>query len=88
MSEFVRDFTEQMQAIKTLPAWPYCFMASPLVPYGKTYKQYDTRGRLILWVNRDEIEKAWICARVPHSSSFWNGANGIDTLLTIPVWYA
>jgi hypothetical protein len=34
----------------------YCFMAHHSVPYGRIFKQWDARGRLLVWVNRGEIE--------------------------------
>jgi hypothetical protein len=34
---------------------PKCIVASHAVPYGRTYRQWNTCGELLLWANRGEV---------------------------------
>jgi len=70
--------------VAALPPRPHCFMAHHSVPYGRVYSQWDTRGRLLVWVNRGEI------ADIPRHATrrgYAIAPNAIDiTMLTsIPV---
>jgi hypothetical protein len=47
--------TRSYELLKKLPPLPYRIMASHAVPWPKTYRQWDTRGRLLLWVNTGAI---------------------------------
>lgn len=41
--------------IDQAPPVPRYIMASHAVPYGRAYRQWTTRGALIVWVNRGEL---------------------------------
>lgn len=44
-----------MELFRSLPPRPRCFMAHHAVPYGRVIRQWNTRGELLLWVNRGEV---------------------------------
>lgn len=55
------------------PPVPFAIMCHNAVPHGRTFRQWDTRGRLFAWVNRGQMEamprvykdrKAWPIAAV------------------------
>lgn len=62
---------------------PRChgFLAHHAVPYGKLYRQWDTKGRLWCWVN-----KGWI-ADMPHAAkkSSWVPGDHISDIYAVPV---
>jgi hypothetical protein len=45
--------------VDAVPAPLRCIRVSALVPAGRTFRQWDTDGRAMLWVNRGDM------ARVP-----------------------
>lgn len=47
---------EAVQAFAKLPPPIAGIRTSHHVPYGRTFRQWDTRGRLWVWVNRGEVE--------------------------------
>lgn len=56
-SDIILDVLRQHDA---LPPVASAILASHRVPWGKLYRQWDTRGRLLLWVSRGELEDARI----------------------------
>lgn len=69
----VDDIRAWCSTIEDLPPRPYLIRADHRVPYGQGFKQWDTSGRMVLWVNR-----GWV-ADLPRSSE-----QGVP-LLGIPV---
>lgn len=55
MTEMFEALRTMQDRLASLPPRPWCFMASHSVPYGRVYRQWDTRGRLLVWVNRGEV---------------------------------
>jgi hypothetical protein len=56
MTVVMEEITRQYELVRDLPPLPYRIMASNDVPRGKTYRQWDTSGRLLVWVNRHFID--------------------------------
>lgn len=84
MSELLRDLDRIAARLAALPPRPYCFMADHKVPYGQVFRQWDTRGRLLVWINRGEIEAL---SRRAATTEYAIAPNAIDTelLSAIPV---
>lgn len=59
------DLKAQMAIINDQPPCPRAILVSHLVPYGELYRQWDTSGRLFVWVNRGQV------ADLPHVR--WQG---------------
>jgi hypothetical protein len=51
----INEIKRWQAKLADLPPTPRCIMASHLVPYGRVYRQWNTRGELLLWANRGEI---------------------------------
>lgn len=67
-----------MEAIKGPPI-PRGLRTSHSVPYGRVFRQWDTRGDLWLWVSRGQVED------MPHID--WNGiAIVVDADLISPAF--
>lgn len=77
---------EWSDRIAELPPRPWCIRASHAVPYGRVFRQWDTRGRLIVWANRGEIEDIPRYAAT-RADRYAIAPNAIDTALltAIPV---
>lgn len=77
------DWNKWAAMIRELPPQPRCLMAHDDVPRGQVFRQWNTRGDLIVWVNRGEV------AELPHRDARPHAIapNGIDTemLRSIPV---
>lgn len=73
------------EMVAALPPRPKCFMAHHSVPYGRVYRQWNTKGELLVWVNRGEVADM---AR--YKPNYAIAPNAIDTALltSIPVFYA
>lgn len=52
----IDDFLRAVTLIDDLPTPVSAFMAHHAVPYGRTFRQWRTDGRLIVWVNRGQVE--------------------------------
>ena len=61
----VRRLSER---IASLPPRPRAIFASYDVPSGEVYRQWNTHGQLLLWVNRRQIE--WYIAHHGVDKSF------------------
>jgi hypothetical protein len=48
----VREWQEKIDAS---PPMPHAVMAHHSVPYSRVFRQWDARGRLLVWVNRGAI---------------------------------
>jgi hypothetical protein len=59
MSDIFEDFRKAHELVMSFKRdWlpmPWRIMASHSVPYGRVYRQWDAKGRLLLWVNRGAI---------------------------------
>jgi hypothetical protein len=66
------------ELVESFPPRPWVVRASHSVPYGRVYRQWDTRGRLIVWANRGEI--ADLKHGTPSKDNF-----ALTSLLAIPV---
>lgn len=73
--EAVRELSENLAANPPVTA----IYASHSVPWGKTFRQYLTDGRLIVWVNRGEV------AEIPPAISF-RDAGALIAMLGIPIY--
>lgn len=51
------DLKAAVKLMNNLPPAPKAILTHMLVPSGKVYRQWDTKGRLFLWVNSLDI---WI----------------------------
>jgi hypothetical protein len=71
-SDLLADLRRWQAKIDTLPPAPHAIMAHHSVPYGRAFKQWDARGRLLIWANRGEI------ADLPRQN-----LHGIDVLSSI-----
>lgn len=82
--DLLASFREAQERLAALPPRPRCFMASHSVPYGRVFRQWNTRGDLLVWVNRGEIADP---ARRKDRSEYGIAPNAIDTaaLMAIPV---
>jgi hypothetical protein len=49
------EFRRMAREIAALPPPPRAFLMHHSVPYGKLFRQWDTRGHLYVWVNPGEI---------------------------------
>lgn len=54
-ADMVRAFQQMREQIDAGPPPIRCFRAHHSVPYGRTFRQWNTRGDLEVWVNRGEI---------------------------------
>lgn len=84
MSDAFDHFLEVIREVEALPPIADAILASHRVPRGRHYRQWDTRGRLLLWVSRGELEDARIrrrafSQRVDHMAPMVIGG--------IPVYY-
>lgn len=63
-------------------AAPVCsgFLAHHAVPYGKIYRQWDTKGRLWCWVN-----KGWMADLPRAERESWKPGDAIYDIHAIPV---
>lgn len=52
----IEDFKNWMVFLDEWPTQPSGFICDHRVPYSKVYRQWDTQGRLWVWVNRGMIE--------------------------------
>lgn len=43
------------QQLKDAPPIPSAFLTHPAVPYGRVFRQWDTKGWLWLWVHPDVL---------------------------------
>lgn len=75
MMEVSEQFAQWMQAVNDLPPRPRLIRASHLVPYGKAYRYWDTRGDLIVYCNRGEL----------HDLPVSRNPDATDRLTAIPV---
>jgi hypothetical protein len=82
MDDVIAEMRRVSGMVAALPPRPKCFMAHHAVPYGQVYRQWNTRGELLVWVNRGEIADL---AR--HKPDYAIAPNAIDTALltAIPV---
>lgn len=71
--------------VADLPPRPHCVIASHAVPYGRIFRQWDTRGRLLIWANRGEF--ADIPTRTP-GYAIAPGSLDASLLSAIPVVFA
>lgn len=51
----IQELFKLNEELAKLPPAPRALVASHEVPYGRIYRQWDTRGDLFIWVNRGEI---------------------------------
>ena len=81
-SGFIAEMRRVSEMVAALPPQPKCFMAHHAVPYGQLYRQWNTKGELLVWVNRGEV--ADLTRRKPNYAI---APNAIDTALlaSIPV---
>lgn len=71
--------------IADLSPAPKCIMAHHFVPHGQVYRQWNTRGELLWWANRTEIEE--LPRHAARSDGWAIAPNAIDTamLASVPV---
>lgn len=55
-SDIVAEMLKAFETVKDLPPVPHHFVARYDVPPGNVYRYWDTKGRLIVYVNRAAIE--------------------------------
>lgn len=80
-----RDLRRFAAIVSQLPPRPHCVIASHAVPYGRIFRQWDTRGRLLIWANRGEV--ADIPSRAP-GYAIAPGSLDAALLSAIPVVFA
>jgi hypothetical protein len=82
----IASLREWSEMVAKLPPRPWCIKASHAVPFGRVYRQWDTRGRLIVWANRGEIEDI-PCRAATTRDGYAIAPNAIDIelLTSIPV---
>lgn len=51
----IENMRRCFELVKELPPLPWRIMASHSVPWPKTYRQWDAKGRLLVWVNRGAL---------------------------------
>jgi hypothetical protein len=55
MTSPLDDFVAWQRKLNSLPPAPHSILTSHAVPYGRAYRQWDSKGRLLIWVNRGEV---------------------------------
>lgn len=51
----IAELTELVGRLGALRPCPRAIMAHHSVPYGRSYRQWDTEGRMLVWANQGEI---------------------------------
>lgn len=54
-SDMIAEMRRIQALIDAAPPVPHVIMAHHAVPYGAAFRQWDTRGRLLVWANRGQI---------------------------------
>lgn len=49
------EITRCYRLVKDIPPLPTTIMASEKVPIERTFRQWDTSGRLLLWINTERL---------------------------------
>jgi hypothetical protein len=79
----VDDVRAMLDTVNALRPCPSRIMASHAVPYGRAYRQWNTRGELLLWVNRGLI--ADLPRRPADRVGVLTGAGALGFTAGIPV---
>lgn len=53
--DFCAELTGWLEKARVYPVGPYKLVAHHSVPYGRVFRYYDTKGRLVAYVNRGQI---------------------------------
>lgn len=80
MDDAVNEITKAYELVKELPPLPWAIYASYSVPWHKTYRQWRSDGKLIVWVNRHAVES--LPPRVEKNEMVYDS---VMTDITIPV---
>jgi hypothetical protein len=56
LADPIRDLRRTLRELDKLPPRPRAFYTSHSVPYGRAYRQWTSRGELIVWISRGEFE--------------------------------
>lgn len=73
----IDDLMEIIAKLDNAPPVPRGILATLKVPWGKSYRQWDTRGRLWIWMNRAELLDA-IGPRVKKQAPSMEVLMGVD----------
>jgi hypothetical protein len=55
MDDLFEQLRDMQRTLDALPPQPARFRAHHSVPYGRIYRQWNTRGELEIWINRGLI---------------------------------
>lgn len=84
-SEIIRDFKKTYELVRSVPVLPWRIYAHHSVPRSKTYRQWRSDGRLILWVNRGAIHDLPVRKKTDNWPYFNSIEYGAHPLMEIPV---
>lgn len=81
MMDFIDELRQVIEASRDAPPVAREIRASHAVPWGRTYRQWNVFGELLLWVNRGELAEILAPAREYREI----GLGFADGLLGIPL---
>lgn len=85
MSLVLNDLRRFQRIVSETPKLPDALMAHHSVPYGRSYRQWRTDGRLIVWVNRGMVAEFTLRPPRLEVDGSLSLARGYEALVGIPV---